>query len=120
MLTSSFTIVMSAAIFFSLIFWLLTFSFKFFYSNKYSSYKFNYYECGFKSITSIHIQYNINFILIIVFILLYEGEFFILIPFVLNSSLWNIYAYGLFLLFILFLLLTLLIDLHLSALDWQI
>ena len=39
----------------------------------------DFYECGFKSLSNIKVQYNINFILIILFLIIYDGEFLFLI-----------------------------------------
>lgn len=105
---------------FSNIFWVLTFVSKFFYSNKYYQLKFSFYECGFKSITKFQISYNINFILLILFLLIYDGEFLIIIPFTLNlmNSSFNVYIIVLF--FFIWLLLTLFLDYIYNALDWQV
>jgi len=108
------------AFFFSFIFWILTFLLKFYYSNKNYNYKLNFYECGFKSLTNIKIQYTINFILIILFLLIYDGEFFILIPLALNINLINFTSLFLFIFFILLLIITLIFDLIYNSLEWQI
>lgn len=108
------------AFLFSLIFWFLTFLLKFYYSNKNFNYKLSFYECGFKSLTNIKVQYNINFILIVLFLLIYDGEFLVLIPLSLNISLLNFVSLFVLFLFIVLLLVTLLFDLIYSSLEWQI
>lgn len=108
------------AVFFSLIFWIITFLLKYYYSNKNFNYKLNFYECGFKSLNNIKIQYNINFILIILFLLIYDGEFLILIPLSLNIGLINFVSLFLLCLFILLLIATLLYDLMYNSLEWQV
>lgn len=80
-------------------------------------YKLNFYECGFKSLNNIKIQYNINYILIILFILIYDGEFLILIPASLNISLFSFSSIFLVILFVLLLILTLIFDLIYNALE---
>ena len=105
---------------FSLIFWILTYMLKFYYSNKNFTYKLNFYECGFKSITNIKVQYNINFILIILFLLIYDGEFLILIPISLNISLLNFISIFILLFFMLLLIITLIYDLIYNSLEWQV
>jgi NADH:ubiquinone oxidoreductase subunit 3 (subunit A) len=107
------------AIFFSFIFWMLTFIFKFYYSNKTYNYKLNFYECGFKSLTNVKVQYTINFALIMLFLLIYDGEFLILVPLALNVSLLNINSLIILIIFIIFLILTLVIDYVYNALEWQ-
>ena len=113
-------LVICNAIIFSFIFWLLTFIFKYYYSNKNSNYKLNFYECGFKSLNNIKIQYNINFTLIILFLLIYDGEFLILIPIALNIGLLNYTSLFLLILFILLLIFTLIFDYIFNSLEWQV
>lgn len=120
MVSSTIGIVILNAIFFSLIFWLLTFLFKFYYSNKTYNYKLTFYECGFKSLTNIKIQYNINFILIALFLLIYDGEFLILIPLALNINLLNFTSIFILFIFLILLIFTLLFDLIYNSLEWQI
>ncbi len=108
------------AIIFSFIFWILTFISKYYYSNKYYNTKLNFYECGFKSLTQFQINYNINFLLLVLFLLLYDGEFLIIIPFSLNVLISGLVSYALIVYFILWLYLTLLLDYTYSALDWQV
>ena len=108
------------AVFFSFIFWILTFILKYYYSNKNFNYKLNFYECGFKSLNNIKIQYNINFTLIMLFLLIYDGEFLILIPFALNISLINIVSLFILLLFIILLIITIVYDLMYNSLEWQL
>lgn len=104
---------------FSIIFWILTFVGKWLYSNKYYNYKLNFYECGFKSLTKIKINYNINYILLLLFFLIYDGEFLVLIPFSLNFSSLYIESFLCLCFFLFWLLSTLLIDYIYQALDWQ-
>jgi NADH:ubiquinone oxidoreductase subunit 3 (subunit A) len=108
------------AIIFSCIFWILTFIFKYFYSSKNFNYKLNFYECGFKSLNNIKIQYNINFTLVMLFLLIYDGEFLILRPIALNISLLNFNSIFLLVLFILLLLFTLIFDYIFNSWEWQI
>jgi len=108
------------AIIFSFIFWILTFIFKYYYSNKNFNYKLNFYECGFKSLNNIKIQYNINFILIMLFLLIYDGEFLILIPVALNINILNFSSIMVLIFFIFLLIFTLIFDLIYNSLEWQI
>lgn len=102
---------------FSLIFWILTFVLKYFYSNKNFNYKLNFYECGFRSLTNIKIQYNINFILLLLFLLIYDGEFLILIPLALNISIISFIPVFILSIFIILLIVTLLFDLIYNSLE---
>ena len=108
------------AIFFSCIFWLLTFLGKLFYSNKYYNYKLNFYECGFKNLTGKTIQYDINYILLMIFLLVYDGEFLILIPYALNSDILDISVCLSIVFFFLWILVAMYYDFSYKALDWQL
>jgi NADH:ubiquinone oxidoreductase subunit 3 (subunit A) len=119
-ISSTIIVVISNAIIFSFIFWILTFIFKIYYSNKNYNYKLNFYECGFKSLNNIKIQYNINFILIILFLLIYDGEFLILIPVSLNLNILNFISLFILSTFIILLIVTLIFDYIYNALEWQI
>lgn len=114
------SIIFINAIIFSFIFWILTFISKALYSNKYFSYKLNFYECGFKSLSLTRVSYNINYILLILFLLIYDGEFLILIPFALNLSLTTIIIVVSVAIFILWLIIALIFDYAFNALDWQV
>ncbi len=112
--------VISNAAVFSCIFWVLTYVSKLLYTNKYYNYKFNFYECGFKSFTTKTIKYNISYIMLILFLLIYDGEFLILIPFTLNVQLTNCIIVISLSLFMIWLLIALIFDYAYNALDWQI
>lgn len=117
MVSGSVGIVIINAILFSFIFWVLTFLFKFYYSNKTYNYKLNFYECGFKSLTNIKIQYTLNYTLIMLFVLIYDGEFLILIPLALNVSLLNLHSLILLLIFLILLIITLAVDYAYNSLE---
>jgi len=108
------------AIVFSFIFWILTFVSKFYYSNKYYNTKLNFYECGFKSLTQFQVNYSINFTLLVLFLLLYDGEFLILIPFSLNVLSSTFSTYFIIFYFLIWLYLTLILDYIFNALEWQL
>lgn len=114
-----FYVIVNATLF-SFIFWILTFILKYYYSNKNFNNKFSFYECGFKSLTNIKIQYNINFILLLLFLLIYDGEFLILIPFALNITIIDFIPIFILILFIILLMVTLLLDFVFNTLEWQI
>lgn len=107
------------AILFSFIFWILTFLSKTFYSNKYFNYKYNFYECGFKNLTKKKISYDINYILLVLFLLIYDGEFLILIPFAFNITYLSVEIIIAVVFFIIWLIVALIFDYAYGALDWQ-
>lgn len=112
--------ILANALIFSAIFWLLTFFAKATFSNKYSNYKLNFYECGFKNITKKKIAYEINYIMVILFLLIYDGEFLVLIPFCLSTQVKTLGVMCCLLLFTLWLVIALLFDYSLNALEWQV
>jgi NADH:ubiquinone oxidoreductase subunit 3 (subunit A) len=108
------------AVLFSFIFWVITFVAKWLYSSKYYDYKLNFYECGFKNLTSKKPVYEINFIMIVLFLLIYDGEFLLLIPFSLNPTIMTLEFCMFFLFFILWFIITLLLDYVYVSLEWQV
>jgi len=81
--------------------------------------KKNFYECGFKSTTDINIQINLNFSMLCVFLILYDIEFTILIPLIVNLSFIANGAYVVFLIFILVIITSLIYDWQMNSLNWQ-
>jgi NADH:ubiquinone oxidoreductase subunit 3 (subunit A) len=78
------------ALLFSSVFWTLTFLAKWVYSEKYYNLKVNFYECGFKSLTKMQISYDINYLTIGLFIMIYDSEFLVLIPYASNLPYYSI------------------------------
>ena len=107
------------AILFSFIFWILTFLAKSLYTNNYSNYKLNFYECGFKNLTKKQITYDLNYVMLLLFLLIYDGEFLILIPFAFNISFISLYTILSFTFFMFWLIIALFYDYSFGALDWQ-
>ena len=105
---------------FSLIFWLFTWIGEFFYKKKNHVFKKNFYECGFKSTSDINIQINFNFSIVCVFLILYDIEFTLLIPFLVNFININIFNFFLCVIFIKLIIISLIYDWQMNALNWQI
>lgn len=108
------------SILFSFLFWGLTFLAKYTYSNKFYNYKLNFYECGFKNITKVKTNYEVNFILVLLFLLIYDGEFLILIPFTLYSNFLTFEIMVSIMFFVCWFVITLVFDYAYHALEWQI
>ena len=104
---------------FTMIFWLLTWAGEFFFKKKNQSTKKNFYECGFKSTTDVNIQINFNFSIICVFLILYDVEFTLLLPFLFNTMYINNFSFFLVICFITLIIISLIYDLQLNALNWQ-
>ena len=104
---------------FAIIFWVLTLINMAFNKKKNHFVKKKYYECGFGSLSDINISININFLLIGVFLILYDIEFTFLFPFIINIDIVNIYSFMVFTTFYLLIIVSLLYDWQRDALDWQ-
>lgn len=106
-------------IIFSLIFWALTIIGSFFYKKKNHKSKKNFYECGFKSIADINIQINLNFIMICVFLILYDIEFTFLFPLLFNIWWLSFLQLVIFVIFVIFIIISLYYDILTNSLSWQ-
>lgn len=104
---------------FGVVFWALTLLNMVFNKKKNHFYKKKFYECGFNSLTDINIQININFLLIGIFLILYDIEFTFLFPFLFNITYVNLINFIFFTIFFLLIILSLLYDWQSNALDWQ-
>lgn len=108
------------AVIFSFIFWILTFAAKSLFSNKYYDYKLNFYECGFKNLTKKNISYEINYVMIMLFLLIYDGEFLVLVPYALNISRVSVEVVLCIIIFFVWIIAALLFDYAFAALEWQV
>ena len=120
MVGSLFIQLIANAFIFTFIFWILTFVAKYTYSNKFYNYKLNFYECGFKNFSKKKFSYELNFILFLLFLLIYDGEFLVLIPMSLNPTVLSWEVAGAVLFFFLWLIITLLFDYSGKTLEWQV
>jgi NADH:ubiquinone oxidoreductase subunit 3 (subunit A) len=93
----------------------LTWVAEYFFSKKEQVSKKQFYECGFKTISDINIQINLNFSLVCVFLILYDVEFTFLYPVLFNLSTIDHMGFFIFILFISFLILALVYDLSHTA-----
>ena len=120
MVGSLFIQLIANAFIFTFIFWILTFVAKYTYSNKFYNYKLNFYECGFKNFSKKKVSYELNFVLFLLFLLIYDGEFLVLIPMSLNPTVLSWEVAGAILFFFLWLIITLLFDYSGKTLEWQV
>jgi len=104
-------------IIFSFIFWALTLLSSYFYKKKNHKTKRNFYECGFKSISDINIQINVNFLMICVFLILYDIEFTFLLPYLFNLQNSFLSQFLFFLIFIFLIVVSLYYDILLNSLS---
>jgi len=102
---------------FCMIFWIITWLAEWFYNKKEQTAKKQFYECGFKSISDVNIQLNLNFSLVCVFLILYDVEFTFLFPLLFNFSMLDNLSFYMFLFFISLLILALVYDLSHTAIS---
>ena len=65
---------------FLIIFWLLTWGAEYFFKKKNHLTKKHFYECGFRTLSDLNIQINLNFSMMCIFLILYDIEFTFLFP----------------------------------------
>ena len=95
---------------FSLIFWILLYLCSFFYKIKNQNSKRHFCECGFKSLSDINIQINVNFTMLCIFLILYDIEFTLLFPILFNVCYVSFIQYMVFICFILLIVVSLYYD----------
>lgn len=105
---------------FSLIFWAITIYGEQFFKQKNFKTKRNFYECGFKSTVDINMQFNFNFLIICVFLILYDIEFVFMMPFFFNLGNAAIFQICMFFTFFILIIISLIYDWQNNALNWQI
>lgn len=66
---------------FTFIFWFLIFLTRYFFNTSNSFFKYSFYECGFKAYENVDIKLNSSTTIISIFLILYEVEFMLLLPF---------------------------------------
>lgn len=104
---------------FGIIFWLLTWAGEFIVSKKNQASKRQFYECGFKSISELNVQINMNFTMLCVFLVLYDVEFTLLFPVLFNFSFVSFFSFLVFCLFVFLIILSLYYDFQMNSLNWQ-
>jgi NADH:ubiquinone oxidoreductase subunit 3 (subunit A) len=102
---------------FCCIFWLLTWVGEYFYKKKDQFSKKQFYECGFRNITEIHVQTNFNYIIFAVFLVLYDVEFMFLVPLIFNFSCIALLQLSALIIFMVFFLFSLYYDWQMKALN---
>lgn len=100
---------------FCMIFWGLTWLGEWYANPKDHKTKAQVYECGFKALSDLNLEVNLNFSLVCAFLILYDVEFTFLFPLLFNFSLLT--SAGVFVsgAFFLFLILALYYDVHSNA-----
>ena len=103
-----------------LIFWLLSTLAEYFFSKSKYKWTYEYYECGFRSISDINIQLNTNFLIFGALLILYDLEFTFLVPFMLSYFEITLVGILVYIFFFSCIVASFYIDWRLSALSWHI
>jgi len=102
----------------STLFWLLTYI-GYIVRDDFENYDIGiFYECGFRSLQKVNIKFNLNTLVLSLFLILYEIEFLFLIPYSFTLDIMCIHTAPLFFIFILFILVTLLFDIYTQTIIW--
>lgn len=101
-----------------LLFWVLSWIGDKFYKTKFYNNNNDTYECGFLTTRNLNTRLNITFFLIGTLLILYDIEFFFLVPFyfnIINATKVGIIIYWIFIIFI---VISFVIDWEYYILDW--
>jgi len=79
----------------------------YFYKHKTHETKRQFYECGFKSLGDVNCQINLNFLMLCIFLILYDIEFTILFPFLFNINFVSFFNFLIVILFIILIIISL-------------
>lgn len=104
---------------FGMIFWLLTWGAEFFFRKKKQLAARQFYECGFRTLSELNIQFNLNFSMLCVFLILYDVEFIFLYPLIFNYSFLSFLEFLLCYVFIGMIFVSLVYDMQANTLSWQ-
>lgn len=113
-----FIIIFFNCILVSILLWLITFVGSYFFTVKNNNLQKTNFECGFFTVNKNILQINLNFFTSAIFLLLYDLEFILLIPFFFNFFLINIYYKLIVFLFLIVLIVTLLFDIESNSINW--
>lgn len=101
-----------------LLFWLLSWLGDRFYKQKMYKSSENIYECGFNSTHSLRVTLNFGFFIIALLLILYDIEFFFLIPMYFNFYSYNSISIIIYWIFLIFVVLSFAIDWETVSFKW--
>lgn len=99
------------------LFWFLSFIGEKFFKKKQYINSYEVFECGFSSTHELDLTFNYNFFITAVLLILYDIEFFYMLPVAFNFHLINIFVAFTFLCFIIFIVLSFVYDWEMITLD---
>ena len=102
----------------STLLWLITFLGSFLYTTKHDQNREVHFECGFFSVNKLVPAYNLNFVVSAIFLLLYDIEFLLLIPYIFNIVFITNTLFYLCSLLVFVILFSLLLDIESKSIKW--
>lgn len=102
----------------SILLWFITFLGSYLYNVKNDLNRHVHFECGFFSTNKLTPEYNFNFIISAVFLILYDVEFLLFIPIFFNYNFINVQILFFFLIFFLSVLYSLILDIETNTIKW--
>lgn len=104
----------------TLLFWLLSFLGTKFFKKKTYRGGTELFECGFLATHSLNLSFNFNFLITATLLILYDVEFFFLLPVLFNYNLITLSVLGAYLFFFAFIILSFVYDWEMVTLDWSV
>lgn len=104
----------------TLLFWLLSFLGTKFFKKKTYRASTELFECGFLSTHTLNLSFNYNFLITATLLILYDVEFFFLLPVLFNYSLVSLETVAPFLFFLSFIVVSFVYDWEMVTLDWSV
>jgi NADH:ubiquinone oxidoreductase subunit 3 (subunit A) len=103
----------------TLLFWFLSWVGGKFFKEKNTYASFDFFECGFNSVSNFNIKLNFNIFFVCILLILYDVEFLFLVPYFYNFSLSTYLTIVTLVVFTLFILSSFIYDWELTALNWH-
>lgn len=120
MLDLSIFILLTNIFLITLLFWLLSFlGTKFFKKKNYTSAP-ELFECGFLTTHTLNLNFNYNFFITATLLILYDIEFFFLLPFLFNSTISALAPLMVFIIFLSLIVVSFIYDWEVIALNWSV
>lgn len=88
--------------------------------NIHKSNKHNFYECGVKPISQNIITFNLNYLLLSIFFILYDSELLFIIPIIYNFNFFTLLDINLIFIYFCLIIISLIIDFQKNSLVWQL
>lgn len=105
-------------LFVSTLLWFITFLGSYLYNSKHDLNRDVQFECGFFSTSKLTPEFNFNFVVSAMFLILYDIEFALFVPYVFNINYVHNVIYLTLLLFFFIVVLTLIFDIKSNILKW--